>query len=185
MWLLRPCKFYNGIERHMHDCYRAIWYCCENHTFLFKLVMLVQIRITILWEVVTSFSGKFYNLVDFGRENPIIWVGGHSIEELLSRVVLIIVPYRTCRDRFHQMRLTWKWYHYLIHGGWDLAEWLERLAINAKVATFLGSIPSSSDTVDFFSGRWTSWITYIKRGNKKIPLYVPYVVNDPQHVSNI
>jgi hypothetical protein len=34
--------------------------------------------------------------------------------------------------------------------GWDLAESLERLALNAKV---LGSIPASSDT-DVMSGRW-------------------------------
>ncbi len=32
--------------------------------------------------------------------------------------------------------------------GWDLAEWLERLTANAKVATVLGSIPESSDTVE-------------------------------------
>jgi hypothetical protein len=30
----------------------------------------------------------------------------------------------------------------------DLAEWLERLAVNAKVATVLGSIPASTDTVE-------------------------------------
>jgi hypothetical protein len=30
----------------------------------------------------------------------------------------------------------------------DLAEWLKRLSANAKVATVLGSIPASSDTVD-------------------------------------
>jgi hypothetical protein len=30
--------------------------------------------------------------------------------------------------------------------GWDLAEWLKRLAVNGKVATVLGSIPASSDT---------------------------------------
>jgi hypothetical protein len=29
----------------------------------------------------------------------------------------------------------------------DLAEWLERLTANAVVATVLGSIPASSDTV--------------------------------------
>jgi hypothetical protein len=33
-------------------------------------------------------------------------------------------------------------------GGRDLAEWLERLTANAVVATVLGSIPGSSDTVD-------------------------------------
>jgi hypothetical protein len=32
--------------------------------------------------------------------------------------------------------------------GRDLAEWLQRLAINAKFATVLGSIPVSSDTVE-------------------------------------
>jgi hypothetical protein len=31
--------------------------------------------------------------------------------------------------------------------GRDLAEWLERLAANARVVTVLGSIPTSSDTV--------------------------------------
>ncbi len=30
-------------------------------------------------------------------------------------------------------------------GGWDPDEWLERLAVNAKVATVLGSIPASSE----------------------------------------
>ncbi len=33
--------------------------------------------------------------------------------------------------------------------GWDLAEWLERLTANAVVATILGSIPASSDTVEY------------------------------------
>ncbi len=33
-------------------------------------------------------------------------------------------------------------------GLWDLAEWLERLTANAVVATVLGSIPESSDTVE-------------------------------------
>jgi hypothetical protein len=32
--------------------------------------------------------------------------------------------------------------------GWDLAEWLERLTVNVVVATVLGSIPVSSDTVE-------------------------------------
>jgi hypothetical protein len=30
----------------------------------------------------------------------------------------------------------------------SIAEWLERLAVNAKVATILDSIPSSYDTVE-------------------------------------
>ncbi len=33
--------------------------------------------------------------------------------------------------------------------GWDLAEWLERLTAYAEVATGLGFIPVSSDTVEF------------------------------------
>ncbi len=37
----------------------------------------------------------------------------------------------------------------LAASGWDLAEWLEEfLTANAKVATVLGSIPASSDTVE-------------------------------------
>jgi hypothetical protein len=33
--------------------------------------------------------------------------------------------------------------------GWDLAEWLEPLTANAEVATILGSIPASSDKVEY------------------------------------
>ncbi len=33
--------------------------------------------------------------------------------------------------------------------GWDLAEWLEPLTANAVVATVLGLIPASSDTVEY------------------------------------
>jgi hypothetical protein len=33
--------------------------------------------------------------------------------------------------------------------GGDVAEWLERPTVNAVVATVLGSIPASSDTVEF------------------------------------
>ncbi len=50
--------------------------------------------------------------------------------------------------------------------GWDLAKCLERLAVNAKVATVLGSIPASSDTVE---SEWRQmkqcWIKYIKIKN--------------------
>jgi hypothetical protein len=39
--------------------------------------------------------------------------------------------------------------------GLDLAEWLERMTANVEVATVLGSIPASSDTVksDLTGGR--------------------------------
>ncbi len=55
--------------------------------------------------------------------------------------------------------------------GWDLAEWLERLTANAVVATVLGSIPASFDTVE--SEGWhmkQCWISCIKRKNPNIPL---------------
>ncbi len=52
--------------------------------------------------------------------------------------------------------------------GWDLAKGLKRLAVNAKVATVLGSIPASFDTVES-EGRQMKqcWITSIKRKNQK------------------
>jgi hypothetical protein len=46
-------------------------------------------------------------------------------------------------------------------GWWDLAEWLDRLTANAEVATVLGSMPASSDTVDSGDGRWRS-VEYCK-----------------------
>ncbi len=58
-----------------------------------------------------------------------------------------------------------------IHCGWDLAECLNRLTVNAVVVTVLGSIPASSDTVES-KGRQTDetqkllkqrWISYIKK----------------------
>jgi hypothetical protein len=36
----------------------------------------------------------------------------------------------------------------LVDCGRDLAEWLERLTVDENFATFLGSIPASSDTVE-------------------------------------
>ncbi len=55
----------------------------------------------------------------------------------------------------------------------DVAEWLERLIVNAIVATFLGSIPASSDIVES-EGRQVKqcWITYIKieKMRKNTPL---------------
>ncbi len=49
-------------------------------------------------------------------------------------------------------------------GGWDLTEWLERLTANAVVATVLGSITASSDTVES-EGRQMKqcWISYRKK----------------------
>ncbi len=53
--------------------------------------------------------------------------------------------------------------------GWDLTEWLECLAVNAKVATVLGLIPAFA----WDSGTWGAaeikqcWITYIKKEKRK------------------
>ncbi len=54
--------------------------------------------------------------------------------------------------------------------GWHLAEWLERLTANAKVATFLGSIPASSDTGEI-EGRQTKqcWWKYFQNSPKNPP----------------
>ncbi len=58
----------------------------------------------------------------------------------------------------------WMWY--------SRAEWLERLTANAVVATVLGSIPASSDTVGS-EGRQMKqwWILYMKK--KKNPEKIP------------
>ena len=47
--------------------------------------------------------------------------------------------------------------------GWDVAEWLERLTVITEVATVLGSIPASTDTVES-EGRQMKqrWIKYWK-----------------------
>ncbi len=50
----------------------------------------------------------------------------------------------------------------LVNDERDLGEWLESLAVNAKVATVLGSISASSDTVKSEGRHMTQyWITYI------------------------
>ncbi len=57
------------------------------------------------------------------------------------------------------------------HSGWDVAEWLERLTANAKVATVLGSIPASSVTVES-EGRQMKqcWIQYKEKNLKNPPV---------------
>ncbi len=58
--------------------------------------------------------------------------------------------------------------------GWDLAEWLDRLTADAKVATVLGSIPAFSDTVES-EGRQMKqcWIQDIEENKtKKSSCYV-------------
>ncbi len=58
---------------------------------------------------------------------------------------------------------------------WDLAEWLERRAVNANIAAVLGSIPAknpaSSDTVESERRQIKQrWVTDIEREKiQKIP----------------
>ncbi len=54
-----------------------------------------------------------------------------------------------------------------------IVEWLEHLAVNAKVATVLGSIPASSDTVEY-DGRQIKQccIMYLDKKHKNPPLKV-------------
>jgi hypothetical protein len=63
-------------------------------------------------------------------------------------------------------------WHQTIKSGWDQAEWLECLAINAKVATVLGSIPASSDAAES-EGRQIKqwWITDIKNKIQKNDIF--------------
>ncbi len=58
--------------------------------------------------------------------------------------------------------------------GWDLALWLERLTASAEVATVLGSIPASTDTVESegrqMKQRWKQNIE--KKNPKKFSCYI-------------
>ncbi len=54
----------------------------------------------------------------------------------------------TAGYRLEARRLREKYLYEKANHGGDLAQWLERLTANAKVATVLGSIPASSDTVE-------------------------------------
>ncbi len=58
--------------------------------------------------------------------------------------------------------------------GWDLAEWVERLAVNAEVTTVLGSIPASSDAVES-EGRQMKQC-WIEKKFIQIPLILPVLV---------
>ncbi len=52
-----------------------------------------------------------------------------------------------------------------------LAEWIERLAVNAKVATVLGSIPTSSDTAES-EGRQQMKQCWIRDNKKKKKIHL-------------
>ncbi len=56
--------------------------------------------------------------------------------------------------------------------GWDLAEWFGHLIAHAKVATVLGSMPASSDTLESDRQKIKQrWIEYFKN-LKKFPSFL-------------
>ncbi len=63
---------------------------------------------------------------------------------------------------------------FIKNGEWDLAEWWERLTVNVKVATILGSISASSDTVKSEVAAEEALLNNVhkneKSKNPKIPL---------------
>ncbi len=63
---------------------------------------------------------------------------------------------RNCTFMTLWMRSSRLWMRSSRVSGWDLAEWFERLTANAVIATVLGSIPASSDTMNLRGGRWSS-----------------------------
>ncbi len=50
---------------------------------------------------------------------------------------------------------------------WDVAEWWERLTVNAKVATVIGSFPPSSDTVESEGRKMKQWRITHKKISKR------------------
>jgi hypothetical protein len=50
--------------------------------------------------------------------------------------------------------------------------WLERLTDNAEVATFLGSIPASSDTVESEGAADETVLNKVQKKTPKIPLNI-------------
>ncbi len=57
-------------------------------------------------------------------------------------------PYLFYLKMVHRKKNTGEKFVRILKGRWDLAEWLERLAVSVKVATVLGSIPVSYDIVE-------------------------------------
>ncbi len=56
---------------------------------------------------------------------------------------------------------------------WDLALWLERLTTNAEVATVVGSIPASSDTVESEGRQMMQFWMQYRYIEKKNPINPP------------
>jgi hypothetical protein len=77
-----------------------------------------------------------------------------------------------------------------IECGWDLADWLKRLAANANVSTVLGSIPASSDTVENCGAANEAVFNNVHKKEKKIKIKItvvslsePSLGSESQHVA--
>ncbi len=81
-------------------------------------------------------------------------------------------PFTFCFRAYQKKR-----HFFFIFTRIDLAEWLVRLAVNAKVATVLGPIPASSDTGESERRQLRQWWvtyrvpTYKRKKSTKIPLF--------------
>jgi len=76
------------------------------------------------------------------HRNSCWWDGFYNLVQTLSILFYFYTvryPIVLSSGRYFWMRFS--------RSGWDLAEWVERLAVNDKVATVLGLIPASSDSV--------------------------------------
>ncbi len=105
--------------------------------------------------------------------NYCLWMSGWDLAELWMRSIRVVDEiYPSC---------AWDLAKY----GWDLVEWLERLTANAAVATVLGSIPASSDTVES-EGRQMKqcWISYID-GKNIIACLLQYIRYTSTRIYNI
>jgi hypothetical protein len=99
-------------------------------------------------EIILSFVGQLvvfimthYLLhIDEMQDNKCMWMKSSRVWMRSSRVWM--------RSSRVWMRSSRPWLRSSRVCGRDLAQWLERLTANAIVATVLGSIPTSSDTVE-------------------------------------
>ncbi len=91
----------------------------------------------------------------------------HWLYWIVERKCIAFITYKTAERKRKD---------FVISFGWDLAEWLERLTANAVVATILGSIPASSDTVESEWRQMMFNIVHKLKKSKKIPLYIVYVI---------
>ena len=121
----------------------ALWWQEKRNNF-----RMTTIQFNLVWEIFFEFP-TVWNMQCKIKYVP----SGHRPERMLYSIQNI-----------------WRFLSYFaqVSSIWDLAELLECLAVNAKVATVLGSIPASSDTVESEGQQMKQcWIPYLNK--KKIP----------------